>query len=80
MATSKYEEAAYVLVFKTNVEYKKDLKVIELCLSELGDINDWHIDREDVDKVLRIESSSDDPEKIIKALTKAGYLCEELTN
>ncbi|MBL7911754.1 MAG: hypothetical protein JNJ41_11915 [Bacteroidia bacterium] len=78
MATSKYNEDAYILIFKTNIEHKKDLKLVELCMEEHGEVIDWHVDREDIDKVLRIESTNDITKKIIKTITQAGFFCEEL--
>lgn len=78
MTTSKYNEEVYVLVFKTNIHFKKDVKTVGVCLKENITVLNWHIDREDVDKVLRIESTIDNTSDIIKTITQAGFLCEEL--
>ena len=55
MSTSKYNEDVYILIFKTNIEHKKDLKLIELCMEDHKEILDWHVDREDIDKVSQIK-------------------------
>ncbi len=77
---SKNNESAYILIFKTNIELKKDLAEIEICLAKLGTTINWHIDLEDADKVLRIESAANNAEQIIETITKSGFVCEELTN
>jgi len=38
----------------------------------------WNVDREDIDKVLRIESTDNDIEAIRNKIQYAGYVCEEL--
>ncbi len=67
-----------VLIFKTNIRLKKDLERIRPVLSAYESIIKWNVDRHDIDKVLRIESTSDDPLEIIKTIEKAGFHCEEL--
>lgn len=78
MTTSKNNEALYILIFKTNIELAEDLKLVGSCLEKLDDIKDWHVDREDIDKVLRIESRYDNRQQIIKTINNAGFFCEEL--
>ncbi|MEO6304941.1 MAG: hypothetical protein ABIP51_17400 [Bacteroidia bacterium] len=79
MTTSTNNEGLYILIFKTNIQLAEDLKAIEVCLDREQDIIDWNIDREDIDNVLRVESTSDNTQKIIKTITEAGFFCEELT-
>ncbi|MEP7141978.1 MAG: hypothetical protein ABI707_03855 [Ferruginibacter sp.] len=67
-----------ILVFKTNIRFKKDLKIVMPFLAAHKRIIKWNVDRQDTDKVLRIESASGDPLEIIKAVNEAGYHCEEL--
>ncbi len=67
-----------VLVFKTNIKFKKDQKRIEPVLNGNRRIRRWNIDRGDRDKVLRIECGLLPPAAIIDLITQAGYYCEEL--
>jgi len=67
-----------VLVFKTNISTKTQLEEVRPVLSTLQGIKSWSIDREDVDKVLRIESEHLLPQAIIRLLNDAGFECEEL--
>ena len=67
-----------VLIFKTNIRFKKDLKIIQPFLAAYKHIIKWNVDRYDSDKVLRIESTSGDTHEIIKTINQAGYHCEEL--
>jgi hypothetical protein len=50
-----------VLVFKTNIRYKKQLNAIQQHISEHPGILKWNIDLKDCDKVLRIESKNIEP-------------------
>lgn len=68
----------YILVFKTNIRLKKDLAIIEKILKKNSLILHWSLDRDDIDKILRIESKSKNSTQIIAAINKAGYFCEEL--
>ncbi len=72
------DQPVQVLVFKTNVKFKKDQKRIERILNENRQILRWNMDRDDRDKVLRIECGLLPPAAIIDLITQAGYCCEEL--
>jgi len=67
-----------VLIFKTNIRFKKDLKIIGPVLAAHKRVIRWNVDRQDTDKVLRVESTSGDTLEIIKTINQAGYHCEEL--
>lgn len=67
-----------VLVFKTNLRYKRNVKEVMPHLNELNGIIQWNIDFHDKDKVLRIVSRDLSPKLIEDALQRAGYVCEEL--
>ncbi len=53
---SSKEILSEILVFKTNVLSDKDFETISRLLALEKRIIRWSIDREDIDKVLRIES------------------------
>lgn len=72
--------AVHVLVFKTNIRYKKDVMAIASALNTQTSILKWHIDREDIDKILRIESLLNNAHEIISTIQLAGYCCEELND
>ncbi|MDB5121332.1 MAG: hypothetical protein JWN56_2550 [Sphingobacteriales bacterium] len=74
------EKRVYIMVFKTNIQYKKDVKVVSLPLNQSALINSWNIDLDDCDKILRIESHTLDSEAVISIIQKAGYCCEELAD
>lgn len=67
-----------VLVFKTNVGHIFDIESVKPVLEALPSVRQWHIDMQDVDRVLRIEATKISPKEIILALRHAGYHCEEL--
>jgi len=45
-----------VLVFKTNIRYKKDISRVAPLLSQRKRYTCWNVDLGDIDKVLRIEA------------------------
>jgi copper chaperone len=67
-----------VLVFKTNLRFKKQISAITPHINNLQGISRWNVDRDDKDKVLRIESDNLCPRTVETTLQQAGYLCEEL--
>jgi hypothetical protein len=71
-------DGRFILVFKTNIEQETDLEKVMQLLNSLPGILRWSINRDDKDKVLRIESGSDMTKEIIKTITDNGYHCEEL--
>jgi hypothetical protein len=67
-----------ILVFKTNIKYKKNISSIKPHLSGIENIHSWNVDLEDCDKILWIEAMNIHPSSIEKLLHNAGYYCEEL--
>jgi hypothetical protein len=67
-----------ILVFRTNLRFSKDVRAVGARLQQLPGIIRWNVDRQDVDKVLRIETTCPDVEAIIALVQQAGYCCEEL--
>ena len=69
---------AEVLVFKTNISSDHEVQQLTRVLASEKKIIRWNIDREDVDKVLRIECKQLHPLTITDRLSDAGFACEEL--
>lgn len=69
-----------VMIFKTNLHSKKEVREIGPLLESIPDIVEWSVDTEDIDKVLRIETRQYCIDRIITLLTNAGFYCEELTD
>ena len=67
-----------VLVFKTNVRYKKHVHAIAAQLDQFADISKWNVDLHDKDKILRVEGDALSSAIIENTLQKAGYYCKEL--
>ncbi len=72
--------AIFVLVFKTNIRFKKDVKAIAPLLNSSSAIIKWNVDRSDVDHILRIESFDNNINTISNIINGAGYFCEELAD
>lgn len=67
-----------ILVFKTNIYHKEDIRKVEDIFKANKDILAWNVDVEDCDKVLRIEAVADISPKLKRSLSQAGYYCKEL--
>ncbi|HEV8080505.1 MAG TPA: hypothetical protein VGP43_07330 [Chitinophagaceae bacterium] len=67
-----------VLVFKTNIRFKKNIHAIGQYMEKQTGILKWNIDLKDADKILRIETVDLHPAKIEGLVKSVGYNCEEL--
>ena len=67
-----------VLVFKTDIVGKTQSENLGQILKEDRRIRNWNIDQNDIDNVLRIESSEMSPADVIQLVRDLGYMCEEL--
>ena len=67
-----------ILVFKTNLRYRKHIHQISSHLDSLQGIIRWNVDMHDKDRILRIEAQNLSPRVIENTLSHAGYSCEEL--
>ncbi len=69
-----------ILVFKTNIRFKKNLTEVVPHLNKTKGILRWNLDFHDKDKILRIEATNLHPQLVESILQNAGFSCEELTN
>ena len=67
-----------ILVFKTNIRYKKHISDLTRHMSNIEGVIRWNVDLDDVDKILRVEARDLSPRVVEHTLLKAGYVCEEL--
>ncbi|WP_207511624.1 hypothetical protein [Longitalea luteola] len=67
-----------VLVFKTNLRFKKQITAVTPHINNLRGIAKWNVDLDDRDRILRIESNELSPRSVEATLQRAGYFCEEL--
>jgi len=67
-----------VLVFKTNIRTKTDTLIIKDIFAAKAQIDNWTIDTEDEDCVLRVVSNNLSAENIIELIKDKGYQCHEL--
>ena len=76
--SSAVQQEIHVLIFKTNIQLKKDIKNIGTYFDTLAGVIRWNVDIEDRDKVLRVESINENHYQIINMVNQAGFYCEEL--
>lgn len=72
--------AKSVLVFKTSVTKKKEIKSLKPLLNQLIDCSNehWNFDLEDCDNILRVETHKLPATRISSTLQLQGFYCEEL--
>lgn len=59
-----------LLIFRTDIKSKKKVKSLKSILNNHTDILDWSIDLEDIDNVLRIESTQNLSEQDVIGLVQ----------
>jgi tRNA G26 N,N-dimethylase Trm1 len=74
----KQNERPTILVFETNIKFKKDITKIGRLINTETRIKKWNVDLHDCAKVLRIESFGLHPTEIVRLVTNAGFHCNEL--
>jgi len=67
-----------ILVFATNIKTNADKDFISNILNEDTVIQQWSVDQEDIDCVLRIVSKFLSANDIIKIINILGFTCKEL--
>ena len=67
-----------VLKFKTNIQCSNCLAKVTTKLNEQSGINSWHVDLQDPDRTLTVETDVLEPEDIKKAVLKAGFIVNPL--
>jgi hypothetical protein len=72
------ENLDHILLFKTNISHESDEKLLNIILDNNPDIQNWSIDMDDIDCVLRIESYTLSHNEIIELINHHGYKCREL--
>lgn len=65
-------------VFKTNIDQIYPDCAVNTTLSNHLDIEQWSIDCEDCDRVLRVVSETLNPDVIITIINSLGHECQEL--
>ena len=68
----------HIHLFKTNIRTEGDKMKICSLFNNRREVEEWHIDQEDEDCVLRVVSYSFENHTIISLVNTKGYLCVEL--
>lgn len=71
-------EVENILVFATNIETETDKQKISYILDEHSEIQQWTLDLEDIDCVLRIVSETLSEEDIIGIIKSQDFNCSQL--
>ena len=71
-------ELNMVEVFKTNVQQKRQAKILLDILSRQFPLFRINFDLEDCDKILRVEGEDIPQEKITRVVKESGYHCMAL--
>lgn len=67
-----------ILVFKTSIRSIRDIKIVTEAINTLEGVIRWNVDRDDIDNVLRIETTHPDTDAVIEIMREAGLFCAEL--
>ena len=70
-----------VYIYKTSIQNQSSAKKLANLFKDYPTVHRWVVDTEDIDKVLKIESTDNLSEReLIENIRKAGYSCEEFLN
>lgn len=72
------ENTQNILVFATNIRTNNDKQLISQTLNKISEIQEWNIDQEDIDCVLRIVSKTLSEEQIINIVNRNNFNCTPL--
>ena len=67
-----------ILIFRTSIEKKREIKKIEKLFTQYPQIHVWTVDFEDWEKILRIECQGITPTDISDALNTIDICATEL--
>ena len=67
-----------VLVFKTNLSNRRQVRKVEPWLDVHPNIQRWNVDLKDCDNILRIETEKMQELEVEKILVEAGFYCQAL--
>lgn len=68
-----------ILIFKTDIESKRKINIVRPLFNNAPSIQDWSVDTEDIDNVLRIEGENGINENdVIQLIKTCGFNCETL--
>ena len=67
-----------ILIFRTSIEKKQEIKKIEKLFTQYPLIHVWNVDFEDWEKILRIECQGITPTDISDALSTIDICATEL--
>ncbi|MDQ8054353.1 MAG: hypothetical protein REI78_15080 [Pedobacter sp.] len=73
------ENFDHILLFRTDIGTEACKEKLKAILDSYAGIEQWSIDMDDLDCVLRIISYSITHQEIIDLINKHGYFCCELT-
>lgn len=67
-----------ILIFRTSITRKQDIKRVGTILNKYSQIKRWNVDFEDWEKILRIECNGINSEEITQALREVNIWAIEL--
>lgn len=69
-----------ILIFRSNIKTNSDKMAVERMLDIHPHIEDWTLDQQDEDCVLRIITTRLTGRQVIDIVKGCGYLCEEMSD
>ena len=65
------------LTYKTNINCGNCIKSVTPFLNELDNVESWHVDTDNENKILTVEIDDENSGAIVSAVQKAGFAIEE---
>jgi hypothetical protein len=72
------ENLTHIQVFKTNIKTPEDKQRVRAVFDLHPGVDEWSVDCDDIDCVLRVVSYTLSADAIIRLINKSGFECQEL--
>lgn len=72
------ENLDHILIFRTNIRNHADRELVRSGLDGMRSVQQWSVDIEDVDCVLRVVSNGISAQEVVALVRACGYDCKEL--
>jgi copper chaperone len=73
MDSSSEKNSIQTIIFSTTIKCQGCIDKVTPVLNQMSDIQSWEVDTQHPEKVLTVQSSNTDANRIIQALEEIGY-------
>lgn len=65
------------VTYKTNINCGSCIRSVTPFLNELDNVEEWNVDTDNPDKILKVELDDENDKVVVEAVEKAGFKIEK---